>query len=309
MSDLPVIQAVGLTRYFNGRCAVQDLHLSVPRGGVFGFLGRNGSGKTTTIRLLLGLLRPDRGSSTLLGCDSRHLTPEIRGRVGYVTEEHCVVQGLTVTENGAFQSRFFPRWNPRVFDSVAGHFGLKGTTRARDLSRGERAGLALAMALAPEPELLILDDPALGLDPVARRALVESMIYITRRSDRTIFFSSHDLADVERVADSIAILDHSVLRACCPLDVFQSRVKRYRLRFKGGPPSLPKLPGVLQVRRGDQEMQVTGVSEGDELRIALNALGAESLEQVPMGMGDSVLSFLGERGEKAMLLVNNEEES
>ena len=300
MSEPFALQAAGLTRYFNGRCAVQDLHLSVPRGGVFGFLGRNGSGKTTTIRLLLGLLRPDRGSSRLLGCDSRRLTPEIRARVGYVTEEHCVVNGLSVAENAAFQSRFYPRWNPRVFDSVVGHFGLKSDARARDLSRGERAGLALAMALAPEPELLILDDPALGLDPVARRALVESMIYITRRSDRTIFFSSHDLADVERVADSIAILDHSILRVCCPVDVFQSRVKRYRLRFAGRPPALPEIPGVLQVRRGELELQVTGVAEGEGLGVALSALGAESMEQVPIGMGDSVLSFLSERGEKAM---------
>jgi len=105
---------------------------------------------------------------------------------------------------------------------------LKLTTRVKDLSRGERAGLALGLTLAPDPELLVLDDPALGLDPVARRSLVESMIYLTRRSDRTIFFSTHQLADMERVADYVAVLDQSVLRACCPLDAFRNSVQQVR---------------------------------------------------------------------------------
>ena len=129
-------------------------------------------------------------------------------------------------ECGEFQSKFFPNWNNRIFRGIAGHFGLKPAARVKDLSRGERAGLCLALTLAPEPELLLLDDPGLGLDPVARRSLIESMIYLTRKSDRTIFFSSHNIADVERVADYIAVLDRSVLRACCPLETFQESVRQ-----------------------------------------------------------------------------------
>lgn len=138
---------------------------------------------------------------------------------------------MTVKECAAFQSRFYPNWKPKVFDSIVGHFGLPPDAVVKDLSRGERAGLCLALTLAPDPELLILDDPALGLDPVARRSLLESMIYLTRRSDRTILFSSHLLADVERVADFIAILDQSVLRASCSLDTFRDRVRQWVLYF------------------------------------------------------------------------------
>ena len=212
-----VIRTRGLTRYFGAKPAVYDLNLEVPRGCVFAYLGRNGSGKTTTIRMLLGLLQPTRGEGTILGYDIRALPPEARARIGYLTEDHQLYGWMTVRECGAFQSQFYPQWKEKLFQCILGHFGLKPEARVKDLSRGERAGLCLALTLAPEPELLILDDPAVGLDPVARRLLMESMVQLTRRSDRTIFFSSHQLADVERVADYVAVLDHSVLRACCSL--------------------------------------------------------------------------------------------
>ncbi|MGO9585419.1 MAG: ABC transporter ATP-binding protein, partial [Limisphaerales bacterium] len=193
MNEQVVIRTRGLTRYFGARPAVYDLNLEVPRGCVFAFLGRNGSGKTTTIRMLLGLLEPTRGEGNILGHDIRSLPPEARARIGYLTEEHQLYGWMSVKECGEFQSQFYPRWNEKVFRGVIGHFSLKPTARVKDLSRGERAGLCLGLTLAPEPELLILDDPALGLDPVAHRSLIESMIYLTRRSDRTIFFSSHQL--------------------------------------------------------------------------------------------------------------------
>ena len=210
-----------------------ELNLEVPRGGVFALLGRNGSGKTTTIRMLLGLLAPTRGGGTILGYDIRALPPEARARIGYLTEEHQLYGWMSVRECGDFQSRFYPTWNEKIFRGIIGHFGLRPTARVKSLSRGERAGLCLALTLAPEPELLILDDPAVGLDPVARRSLIESMVFLTRRSDRTIFFSSHQLPDVERVADYIAVLDHSVLRACCPLETFRNSIRQVRLRFPG----------------------------------------------------------------------------
>src|SRR5437667_7087069 len=255
MSDQPVIRTRGLTRYFGAKAAVYELDLQVPPGSVFAFLGRNGSGKTTTIRMLLGLLQPTRGEGNILGYDIRALPPEARARIGYLTEEHQIYRWMSVRECGEFQSRFYPRWNEKIFRGVIGHFALKPEARVKELSRGERAGLCLALTLAPDPELLILDDPTLGLDPVARRSLVESMIYLTRRADRTIFFSSHQLADVERVADYIAVLAKSVLRASCSLETFRSSVKDVRVRFSGAPPLLPEIPGLLQAFRSDSELR------------------------------------------------------
>jgi ABC-2 type transport system ATP-binding protein len=298
MSEESVIQTRGLTKYFGARAAVYELDLEVPRGCVFAFLGRNGSGKTTTIRMLMGLLQPTRGSGTILGEEIRALSPGIRARIGYLTEE-C----------GRFQSDCFPKWNDRIFRGIIGHFGLKPAAIVRDLSRGERAGLCLALTLAPEPELLMLDDPGLGLDPVARRSLIESMIFLTRKSDRTIFFSSHQLSDVERVADYVAVFDRSILRACCPLETFQKSVQQMRLRFSGTPPALPRLPGLLQAIRTETELRVTCAHYNGEVESILRGLSPLEMEIVPLGLEDAFISYLGERGEKTFILSEMEAQS
>src|ERR1051325_7609652 len=176
MNEESVIQARGLTRYFGSKAAVYELNLNVPRGSVFAFLGRNGSGKTTTIRMLLGLLQPTRGEGSILGHDIRAIPPAAKARIGYLTEEHQIYGWMDVGQSGAFQSQFYPKWKEKVFQVVIDHCGLKPNARVKDLSRGERAGLCLALTLAPDPDLLILDDPAMGLDPAARRSLVEPMI-------------------------------------------------------------------------------------------------------------------------------------
>jgi ABC-2 type transport system ATP-binding protein len=306
MSDQPAIRTRGLTRYFGAKRAVYELNLEVPRGSVFAFVGRNGSGKSTTIRMLLGLLQPTRGEATILDYAIRDLSPEARSRIGYLTEEHQLYGWMSVRECGKFQARFYPRWNERILHGVIDHFGLKPGARVKDLSRGERAGLALALTLAPDPDLLVLDDPALGLDPVARRSLVESMIYLTRRSDRTIFFSTHQLADMERVADYVAVLDQSVLRACCPLDAFREKVRQVRLSFAATPPPLPAIPGLLQAFRTERDLRVICVHYNGATEQALRALSPVTLELSPINLEDALISYLGDPGEKSFILPETE---
>jgi ABC-2 type transport system ATP-binding protein len=301
MTDI-IIQTNNLTRYFGRKCAVANLSLSVPRGSVFGFLGRNGSGKTTTIRMLLGLLEPTRGSATVMDHDSRRLPPEVRARIGYLAESHPIYGWMRVAECNRFQSRFYSHWNHDIFHAVVEHFRLDPKAPAKTLSRGERAGLCLALTLAPEPELLILDDPVLGLDPVARRSLLESMIYLTGKEDRTILFSSHLLSDVERVADHIAILDRSVLRACCSLETFRQRVRQYLLDFAGTPPPVPAMGGLLQAFRTNNQIRVTLVDVTDQSQAAMRALNPLHIEEVPISLEDAFISYLSERGEKSFFL-------
>jgi ABC-2 type transport system ATP-binding protein len=293
-----VIETRGLTRYFGNQKVVDGLTMAVPRGSVFAFLGRNGSGKTTTIRMLLGLLDPTRGSSSILGFDSQALPPEARARIGYVSESHTLYERMSVQQNGEYHSRFYPTWNQKVFDAIVGHFRLSAKTTASQLSRGERAGLSLAMTLAPEPELLVLDDPSLGLDPVARRALLEAMVYVTRGANRTIFFSSHLLEDVERVADYVAILDRSVLRACCSVEAFRSHVRLFILRYANGavpPNGLPSVRGLLQARREPGELRLTIAGADEATRQTLRDFGAASIEETQVGFGDALIGYLGDR--------------
>jgi ABC-2 type transport system ATP-binding protein len=286
MSDA-VIQTNGLTRYFGGKCAVDQLTLSVPRGSVFALLGRNGSGKSTLIRILLGLLEPTRGWATVLGEDCRHLQPSTRGRIGYVSEGHSLIDWMRVRELESFQRGFYPQWDGRLFKIIVDHFGLPNNAKAGQLSRGQRAGLSLALVLATQPELLVMDDPAMGLDPVARRTLLEAMILVTRDAGHTILFSSHVLDDVERVADHIAIIDRSVLRVSASVETFRNHLKRLTLRFGGIPPAMPKLPGVLEVHRHGQEIQLTLANYNPETEQMVAGLGAISSEELPLSLEEA----------------------
>jgi ABC-2 type transport system ATP-binding protein len=299
----PVIETRGLTRYFGGKAALLDMNVRVPRGSVFAFLGRNGAGKSTAIRMMLGLLEPTRGSARILGCDSRELTPAVRARIGYMAENHPVFDWMRVQQCATFQSAFYPRWNHDTFSAVIEHFAIDPRTRAGHLSHGQRAGLCLAMTLAPEPELLILDDPDTGLDPVARRALLEAMLYFTRGGERTIFFSSHLLDDVERVADHIAVLDRAVLRASCSVETFRDRVRQLVVRFAGSPPRLlPAIPGLLQTARMENELSLVVANAGDATHRQLDTLGAVAVDEPPISLEDALIAYVGRRGEKSSLL-------
>lgn len=291
-----------LTRYFGRHAALRDLTLAVPRGCVYGFLGRNGSGKTTAIRMMLGLLEPTRGSAVTLGFPGDRLPPEALDRIGYLAEGHPVHRSMSLAECGRYESRFRPRWKDDLYQSILKEFKLDPGKRAGELSRGQRAILCLALTLASDPDLLVLDDPAIGLDPVARRDLLESMLYFVKREGRTIFFSSHLLADVERVAERIAILEGGLLKADCPLETFRERVRCLLLRFPGTPPPLPEIPGLLRTTRAENEVAVTIANYGDGARALLEALPGAAITEAPLSLEDAFISYVGERGEKSFFL-------
>jgi ABC-2 type transport system ATP-binding protein len=282
---------------------------------VFAFIGRNGAGKSTTIRMILGLLEPTRGSSAILGYDSARLPPEVRARIGYMAESHPVYAWMPVGQYGRYQSGFYSRWNQDIFAAVIDHFSIDPRTRAGHLSHGQRAGLHLAMTLAIEPEVMMLDDPATGLDPAARRSLLEAMIYFTKSRERTIFFSSHLLDDVERVADQIAVLDYSVLRACSSVETFCDRVRRIVARFPAEPPrELPAVPGLLQWTRDENELSLivvdalgqshSGQSHSGRTEDLLESLGAQGVDEQSVGLEEALIAYVGRHGKKSRLLTH-----
>jgi ABC-2 type transport system ATP-binding protein len=258
---------------------------------VFALVGRNGAGKSTAIRILLGLLAPSRGSSTLLGHDSQHLPPDVRARVGYLAENHPIYPRMTVREHTRFQARYYPRWKADLFAETCESFQIDPTTKAGHLSRGQRAGMCLGLTLASDPELLVLDDPSLGLDPVARRQFLEAIVTFTRTEGRTVLFSTHLLTDVERIADTIAVLDEGVLRACCAIETFLGHVRQYAVRYAGTPPEIAPFRGLLSVKTLEHEVRVTAVSE--DTPPALRAL--PEIERLELSLEDSLLAYIGQR--------------
>ena len=207
----PAITVQALSKRFGRRLAVEDLTFEVPQGSVCGFLGRNGAGKSTAMRMMMNLLDPSAGSVTLLGLDSRRDHAALMRRVGYVSESPVLYEWMKVRELARFTAEFYPQWNRRRVDELFDRFAIDREQKVRHLSRGTQAQLALALALGGDPELLILDEPATGLDVLVRRDFLESIIQLIQQEGRTVLFSSHLLHEVERVADQVVILDRGRL--------------------------------------------------------------------------------------------------
>jgi len=205
--NYPAIAVEGLSKRFGRRLAVDSLTFEVPTGSVCGFLGCNGAGKSTAIRMMMNLLDPTAGRATLLGLDSRRDHTALMRRVGYVSESPVFYDWMNVGQLVRFTAGFYRRWNQAGVDSLLDRFSLDREQKVRHLSRGTQAQLALLLALGGDPELLILDEPATGLDVLVRRDFLESIIQLIQQDGRTVLLSSHLLHEVERVADQVVIID------------------------------------------------------------------------------------------------------
>jgi ABC-2 type transport system ATP-binding protein len=190
-----------------------------------------------------------------------------------------------------FASAFYPSWNDRLLEQILDHFALPRRTKIRRLSNGQRAQLSLALAVAPDPELLILDDPTLGLDTVVRREFLESLIQVIQRRGRTILFSSHILGDVERVADRIGILADGVLRVDCPTDVFKESVRKVRVEFGRTPPEFPGCAGLVSSRQVGATLELIVVGFGEEQRQACEALEPRAIDVIELNLEDAFIEY------------------
>ena len=289
MSDAILTQR--LTKYYAGRAVVNSLDLRVPQGSVYGFLGRNGAGKSTTIKMLTGMVHADSGKAFVLGEDVSQLAPATRARVAYLAEGHPLYRWMTVGEMARFARAFYPTWNDALLEQILDHFRLPRRGKIRRLSNGQRAQLSLALAVAPDPELLILDDPTLGLDTVVRREFLESLIQVIQRQGRTILFSSHILGDVERVADRIGILVDGVLRVDCPTDVFKESVRKIVLEFGRTPPEFRGCPGLVSRQQVGLNLEMVVVGFGDEQRQFCESLEPRSIDVIELNLEDAFIEY------------------
>ncbi|MEM8996946.1 MAG: ABC transporter ATP-binding protein, partial [Acidobacteriota bacterium] len=238
----PALETRGLTKSFGGKLALRHLNLRIERGGVHALVGSNGAGKSTLFRIVLGLLEPSLGASWVLGRASRDLDPETRGRVGLVTEEHTLPGWMTVGALTAMQRSIYPRWCRATYGEVLGHFRVDAGQRVKQLSRGERAGLSLALALAQRPDVLILDEPTLGLDVVAKQAVLECLLFSGERDDCTLIYCSHQMDEIERIADHLTILEGGELVCTGSPQDFWDRVAAWTVEGFSVPPVAAAVP-------------------------------------------------------------------
>jgi ABC-2 type transport system ATP-binding protein len=285
------IETRRLTKFYGQKPVVCGLDLQVPRGCVYGLLGRNGAGKSTTIKMLTGMVPRDDGQIELLGHSLERMTPDVRARVAYVAEGHPLMSDMTVQQMADFTQSFYPRWNHRLVERMLDHFRLARRQRIRRLSNGQRAQVSLTLALGPDPELLVLDDPTLGLDTVVRRDFLETMIHVIQREGRTILLSSHILSDVERVADRIGILVDGVLRADCPLDTFRDSIRRVTLRFHGSPPDVRSLPGLVAQQTRGPYLDLVIANYADLHRDLIESWEPAQMELSELSLEDAFIEY------------------
>jgi len=278
------IEVRDLVKYYDGRCILDSVDFEVPTGCIYGLLGRNGAGKTTIIRILMGLETATRGQTYLLGKNSQQLGPRVKGRVGYVAEAHHLIQDYKVGRLVAMCKGLSRRWNEEFFKHLMDTFRLPVERKVKELSGGMRAQLNLALAMAIEPEMLILDDPTLGLDTVARHQFLALAIDLIQRDGRTILFCSHILSDVERIADRIGILVAGKLVVDCSLDELKNRVKKLRVIFPEDAPNDLHMTEIIRQRNAGREMVITVANWNRQKRAMIETFKPASCDQIPMSL-------------------------
>jgi ABC-2 type transport system ATP-binding protein len=284
MSD-PVIETQGLLKSFKGLNALNGLNLSVPAGSIFGFLGRNGAGKTTTIKLLMGFLKPNGGNARIFGLDATDAAAgvEIRRRVGLVTEDKDLYPYMTVEQIIRFTRRFFPKWRDDLDQRYLKLFDLPPRRKISDLSKGMRSKLMLLLGISHGAELLILDEPTEGLDPVAVEEMLRELVGISGAGGTTIFFSSHQLEEVEQIAEHVCIIDRGTAIVTGSLDDLKAQYQRLRIVLDEElPAAIHWVDGVETVRQEGRTVEILASRNVDAILSQARSLPGASVERFPV---------------------------
>lgn len=238
----PIIEIKNLTKRFNRMRAVDGLNLDVPEGSVTAFLGPNGAGKTTTIKCILNLLHSDGGEARVLDCPARSLGPEQFQKIGYVSENQELPEWMTVTELLDYVRPMYPDWDREFEKRMLKEFELPLRTKLRSLSRGQRMKAALLSSLAYRPKLVVLDEPFSGLDPLVRDEFLRGLLELTETEGWSVFVSSHDIEEVERLADRVAIIDKGRIQLAESSDTLRDRFRAVEVVLENETPVTKALP-------------------------------------------------------------------
>jgi ABC-2 type transport system ATP-binding protein len=292
VADALVIRTADLWKVYDRVEAVRGLDLHVPPGSIFGFLGKNGAGKTTTIKVLLGMARPTSGEVRVfdLAAGDANASVEIRRRTGFVSEDKDLYDYMTVDEMVRFTSSFFPRWRTDLEQRYARLFELPINRKVKTLSRGTRTKLALLLALCRGAELLILDEPTSGLDPAMAEEVLQALVKHVASEEMTVFFSSHQIAEVEQIADHVAIIHHGRAVVAGPLDDLREKFCRIQLVFDGEAPRFTlRARGVERVQRNGRVLTVFASAGAEPVVEEMRPLNPTSIDVVPVGLKEIFL--------------------
>lgn len=233
-----VIECKGLTHYYGKRKIYEDLNFDVPKGRILGLLGKNGTGKTTTINILMGYLKPRAGKCEIFGEDIQRISPATRARIALLLEGHIQYAFMTIESIERYYSAFYPKWNRDAYYELMNKLKVAPNQKIANMSCGQRSQVALGLILAQNADLLVLDDFSLGLDPGYRRLFIEYLHEYAKAETKTIFLTSHIIQDMERLVDDCIIMDYGRILVQQPVDRLMKNFKRYSYRHTGAAPEL-----------------------------------------------------------------------
>ena len=294
----PAVALNGISKRYGDRVALDGLDLQVGQGSLHALLGPNGSGKTTTIRILLGFIRPNSGQGSVLGFPLGHISfppVDLKARIGYVPERSSLYENMTAREILAFVRGVNRRWDPKAEKRYADLFSLPMDVKVRQMSTGVRAQLALTVAMGARPELLVLDEPTRGLDAMQRFRYLQALVEDCMEDGRTVLLSSHDLYQMELIADHVTILRGGKAVVCGPLDQVKESEKRVRVAGDVRESSLVSLPGVRKTTRdsGGLLLHVSGDIEAFKAA-ARGTPGVAGLQVMDQSLEEIFLSYVEE---------------
>lgn len=274
--------------------ALKELTMKVPMGSIYGFLGPNGSGKTTTIRMFMGMMKPDSGAIRVLGRDVPREMPRILSRVGYVPERPHIYPALTVGESLRYHGAFFDRWDERWAAELLERLELEPAQTVSRMSKGQTGKLLLLLALAQRPERLVLDEPTDGLDPVVRRDVLTAVLDYVGETGATVLISSHLVHELERICDWVGVLDSGRLVAELPMQSFKNGIKR--IRVSGAPEVMGDMPFVLLSRTDASSLGAaeTWIVRGwqDPMRQYFDGVGATLRDVIDLDLEEGFVELL-----------------
>lgn len=290
-----VVDVHHLTRQFGDKRALDEVSVQVPRGEVFGIVGRNGAGKTTLIKHILGLYRAQSGSVRVFGRDPVADPEGVLAKIGYLSEDPDMPAWMRVSELLNYTAAFYASWDRAYATELIEMFGIDPANRVRGLSKGMRAQVGLCIAQAHRPDLLLLDEPSSGLDPSVRRDILSAIIRTVVDEGRTVIFSSHLLDEVERVSDRLMMLKEGQIMLCDPMEKVLSSHHRLTVRSEDRPAFDRDIPGLLQCERQGDEWLVDFYGDMEETSALLERSGRTILAHRVLSLND-VFHIRSEKG-------------
>ncbi len=289
------IECINLTHYYGKKLVYENLNICVPEGRILGLLGKNGAGKTTTINILNGFLQPRSGECLIYGENTQHLSPENKARIGFLIEGHIQYSFMNIHQIEKFYSGFYPKWNNEPYWELMSKLKVTPKQKISSMSCGQRSQVALGLILAQDPDLLILDDFSMGLDPGYRRLFIDYLREYAKSKNKTIFTTSHIIQDMERLIDDVLIMDYNRVLAQRNVTDFMRDFKQFYFELENPDIELSKHDFIANLEKVHNKVELYTYETEEFVQnfLTKNGIAHSNFQQVKMGLEDAFIGLTG----------------